>query len=367
MTNKVQEASETNFVSNMFGPIQFFTDVLSGAVQLLKPIFSGILAVFLFWSSMSFISHTFQKDLSLVICRFPLSSFIPLCQSPIPDFSHLVTRQVETYEQIMDQTLSQNSNTASLALDIKKAELATGDLRTLVKYSSLSIAPELVNRLNDFVDKARTVGRSLQVLQSRTRSSLDNLITYNLFALKALESVRDGKASGKDLALAYERMMSLVENDLRRMILVGQETLGSLADLDTMLLSIHELTAQEKTLQSLEYNRLLAQLWSFLGGNIEKKAIFRENLDLLQQLDFKRRHAVGQIQATLYSLTSFQLDLEELREQVVIPTLIDIPVEIHIENVGKGIERLRNSRVAMKSIDNGSSAKGEIGKKISET
>ncbi|PKC56347.1 hypothetical protein RhiirA1_353857 [Rhizophagus irregularis] len=285
----------------------------------------------------------------MIICKFPLSSHIPLCHAPIPDFSRLVDRQVETYEQIMDQQLSYNGPSSSLALDIKKAELATADLRTLIKYSSLVTVSELANRLTLFVDKARSVGRDLQILQARTRRSLNNLITYNIFALKALEDVRDKKISAKELAGAYNQMMSLIENDLKRMILVGQDALGSLADLDEMLIAIHDLATHESAYQNKELNKLLAELWTIFGGNRVRKQLFEENLELLKNLDKHRRTAVSQIQTTLYSLTSFQLDMEELREQVSRPSIIEMPVEVHIESIGKGIERLRNSKVALKS------------------
>ncbi|CAB4484297.1 unnamed protein product [Rhizophagus irregularis] len=225
----------------------------------------------------------------------------------------------------MDQQLLYNGPSSSLALDIKKAELATADLRTLIKYSSLVTVSELANRLTLFVDKARSVGRDLQILQARTRRSLNNLITYNIFALKALEDVRDKKISAKELARAYNQIMSLIENDLKRMILVGQDALGSLADLDEMLIAIHDLATHDK------------------------KTIIRRNLELLKNLDKHRHTAVSQIQTTLYSLTSFQLDMEELREQVSRLSIIEMPVEVHIESIGKGIERLRNSKVALKS------------------
>nr|CAG8432989.1 7439_t:CDS:2 [Entrophospora candida]CAG8437297.1 12117_t:CDS:2 [Entrophospora candida] len=296
---------------------------------------------------MNFLSTTYNNDIKTGVCAIiPLSSsFIPMCQTPIPDFSRLVNRQVETYEQIMDQQLSHTGASSSLALDIKKAELATSDLRVLIKYSSLTCASELVDRLSEFVDKSRNVGRNLQVLQARTRSSLDNLITYNLFALKALENVRDKKVSGKDLAEAYNQMMTLIENDLKRMIFVGQDSLGSLAELDEILLSIHDLTAHEESLQKLGNSQLLAEIWSFLGGNRVKRQKFEDNLSLLNDLDRQRRVAISQIQTTLYSLTSFQLDMEELREQVSRPSLIEMPIQVHIESVHRGIERLRNSRL----------------------
>ncbi|CAG8682256.1 968_t:CDS:2 [Acaulospora morrowiae] len=336
-------------VNPVLDSINFFKDIIVGALLILKPIFSLALALLIGYFALKFVSNSFYDDASLIVCSMPLLGVLPLCQTPIPDFTKLVNRQVDTYEQIMDQQLSYNGPSSSLALDIKKAELATADLRTLIKYSTLVSAPEIVNRLTEFVEKARNVGRNLQVLQSRTKSSLDNLITYNLFALKALENVRDKKLSGRELITAYSQMMTLIEGDLKRMILVGQDALGSLTDLDGILLSIHELTTKEASLQRAERGKLLAELWSILGGNLEKKQIYRENFDLLQDLERQRKIAVSQVQATLYGLTSFQLDIEELREQVSRPSMIEMPIEVHIENVGKGIERLRKSKVVLKS------------------
>ncbi|CAG8708041.1 2555_t:CDS:2 [Acaulospora morrowiae] len=342
--------SGNNKVANpVLDSINFFKDIIVGALVILKPIFSTALALWIGYFALKFVSNSYYDEVSLILCSMPLSGMLPLCQTPIPDFTKLVNRQVDTYEQIMDQQLTYDGPSSSLALDIKKAELATADLRTLIKYSSLVSGPEIVNRLTEFVEKARNVGMNLQVLQSRTKSSLDNLITYNLFALKALENVRDKKVNARELRTAYSQMMTLIEGDLKRMILVGQAALGSLTDLDGILLSIHELTTQEASLQRAELGKLLAELWSIVGGNLEKKQIYRENLELLQDLERQRKIAVSQVQTTLYGLTSFQLDIEELREQVSRPSMIEMPIEVHIDNVGKGIERLRNSKVAIKS------------------
>ncbi|CAG8802303.1 7590_t:CDS:1, partial [Racocetra fulgida] len=130
-----------------------------------------------------------------------------------------------------------------------------------------------------------------------------------------------------------------------------------LADLDEMLIAIHDITTREGAFQKTERTALFAQMWTRLGGNFVKRQIFEENLQLLKDLDKQRRIAVSQIQTTLYSLTSFQLDLEELREHVSRPSLVEMPIEVHIENVGKGIERLRTSKVALRSNDDGIKAK----------
>lgn len=124
-------------------------------------------------------------------------------------------------------------------------------------------------------------------------------------------------------------------------------------------MSIHEIITQESIFQKGELGNLLAELWTFLGGNRLKRQIYEDNLRLLYDLDGQRKKAVSRVHTTLLTLTSFQHDLEELREQVVTPSLVEMPIEVHIENVGKGIERLRGSKLALKSVDGGGKAIGD--------
>lgn len=50
----------------------------------------------------------------------------------------------------------------------------------------------------------------------------------------------------------------------------------SLADLDEMLIAIHDLATHESAYQNKELNKLLAELWTIFGGNKVRKQLFEE-------------------------------------------------------------------------------------------
>jgi hypothetical protein len=85
------------------------------------------------------------------------------------DYPKLVDVQSVTFEQLLDESVGGSS----LALEIKKAELATSDLVTLVKVSDLKSRDMLAESLNDFVDDARKAGRGLQKLNSKVGGAVD--------------------------------------------------------------------------------------------------------------------------------------------------------------------------------------------------
>ena len=89
----------------------------------------------------------------------------------------MVELQTKTFEQILEDTVG-STNTA---IDIKKAELATRDLITLVKISQLSAKDILVAALTDFIDDSRETADALHSLNAKADSSLDRLVLKSLF------------------------------------------------------------------------------------------------------------------------------------------------------------------------------------------
>lgn len=81
----------------------------------------------------------------------------------------MVEIQSKTFEQLLDETVG----STSLALDIKKAEMATHDLVTLVKISDLRSRDRLADALVSFSDDARDTARGLQKLNARISGSVD--------------------------------------------------------------------------------------------------------------------------------------------------------------------------------------------------
>ncbi|CAB4397381.1 unnamed protein product [Rhizophagus irregularis] len=200
-----------------------------------------------------------------------------------------------------------------------------------IKHSPLNTYSELPDKLIKYIDKARIFDKDLQILQTRTKSSLDKLITY-LCALKI--SVNHNKANTND---AYYQTTTFIETELREMILVFQYARRSLADLDEISVELHDLTTYELTRYKREYNKLLDSFWSKLGGNSRKIQEYEENLTLLKDLDKRLRMALSHIGTTSRNLESFLLNLDELRKLV---SVTEMPIKIHIEIVWKGVVRL---------------------------
>ena len=85
------------------------------------------------------------------------------------DYSTLVDLQTRTFDQLLDESIGNRG----LALEVKKAEMASNDLITLVRASNLKSKDQIAERLSRFVDDARGTGRSLHSLGSRILGAVE--------------------------------------------------------------------------------------------------------------------------------------------------------------------------------------------------
>jgi hypothetical protein len=85
------------------------------------------------------------------------------------DFPSLLNVERKTLEALLDETVEG----PGLALAIKKAEMATSDLATLVRVSNLNSRDVLADSLGEFVKDARKVGRGLTRFSSRVGGAVD--------------------------------------------------------------------------------------------------------------------------------------------------------------------------------------------------
>ena len=83
---------------------------------------------------------------------------------------------VQTESSILEKLLDESVENAGLSLDIKKSEMATSDLVTLVKFSELKSKDQLVEHLETFIDDSKKTGRALQRLGSRVNGAVDRYI-----------------------------------------------------------------------------------------------------------------------------------------------------------------------------------------------
>ncbi|KAG5647326.1 hypothetical protein DXG03_000394, partial [Asterophora parasitica] len=85
------------------------------------------------------------------------------------DYPKLIDVQSTTFEHLLDESVGGSG----LSLEIKKAELATTDLVTLVRISDLKARDTLSDTLGEFVEDAKKTGRDLQKLSSKIGGAVD--------------------------------------------------------------------------------------------------------------------------------------------------------------------------------------------------
>lgn len=314
---------------------------------MLKPVISLLIAIAVVITTLSYLFRTCQDLLLDTVCPTPIiGNFLPICRNylhAVPDFTHFVKLQETLYDGMLSQT---NADSIS-ALELKKVELATRDLQAVIKHSSLVSNDILEAKLGEYIGRSRKFGRDIQSLQAQTRGVIDNLITYNTFTFRKLTEVETKKSSRQDLRTLYEHAMTLVEKESKRLIIAIEKAMGSLYLLEEDLHSVHEISIQEELYQRSEHPDILADLVNVISGKGARRPLIEENLRLLVSFDKERSNAAGQLMVMLDRMQAFQMDLEELRSQVVAPILVPdaIPLEMHIENVGKAIERLKSGKV----------------------
>ena len=158
--------------------MKYVWGVLSTSLWLLKKPLSFILFLFLLATIISRVNQTLRTAFA-PLCFIPGISNLALCRSSPThhdhrppqwaDYPKLVDVQSATFEQLLDESVGGKG----LALEIKKAEMATVDLNTLVRVSNLKSRDMIAQSLTNFVEDAKRTGRGLQKLNSKVGGAVD--------------------------------------------------------------------------------------------------------------------------------------------------------------------------------------------------
>ncbi|KAJ7764757.1 hypothetical protein B0H16DRAFT_1525666 [Mycena metata] len=348
--------------------VGYVLDVLRMAIQLLRKPLSFLVFLWLFAFILSRISHTLRAAFS-PLCYIPGLSSSSLClpegyatasenrRSPKwADYPTLVDVQSATIEQLLDESTSGSA----LALKIKKAEMATTDLVTLIRVSELKSRDMLGDALRQFVDDARTTGRALNKLNAKVGGAVDGIMAVNDYALQTIEAAHSESSPSilrhlvpwapkpkTDLVLStFEDSMNYLSFTMQGLILEFELNLQNLNKLEEQLSVLHELVSREDGSISSAKSELLGELWTKVGGNRRKLRGYEHHLHLLKGLTEYRKQALVHVVSALHTLTQMSEDIENLRERVTAPELTGsrIPVEVHIKSIQSGLERVKEGR-----------------------
>lgn len=345
----------------------YILDVFLRAVRLMRIPLSIMLFLWMLAFAMIRLSGALRTAFS-PMCYLPVVSRSALCAPLDPqitkwaDFPHLMETQGSTFEKLLEGSVGGSG----LSIEIRKAEFATADLATLVRYSDLKSNDTLADLLTTFVKDAKNTARGLTKLSSRIGGAVDNVMAVNGYAMRTIQEAEKNAPSPYSLMAlipfhtgpttqevivdTFTTAMDTFSVAIQRLILEAEISLHNLDVLEEDLSAVREVVMREDIDVTAEKSELLGALWTMLGGNKRALRDTDRRLNLLQDLGDYRKQAQAHVVAALQTLNSMSEDMEDLRERVAAPELVDgrIPLHVHIESIQSGLQRLQEGRVRAK-------------------
>lgn len=363
--------------------LSYGTSVLGMAVQNAKPLLGWALLIYALVAGLIFASGFVTNSLNNAlspICRLPLTShfsFCPNLNTPELKGAAEFDKLVQAQDAFQDVIASSQTG-INLPLDMKRSEAGIRDLKHIVQYSKLDSRNELVFEFAGFIDTARQASADLSRFNARIGRALDHIVSTNRWTLNVIDSVAATEAAhgslarwaarnlnvfaafqpvalSRDLLLdQYLRHTSAVEEQILHLIAEAHALRDILDNLDARLDVIASIATRDGLKLAENKDELFASLWTKLGGNRATVAKLRQQLDILQNVGTYRRAAWGHVTSTLVKLQEIQHSLEDLRERVAMPETLGVervPLEVHIQSINLGIERLEMQRDSTRRLE----------------
>ncbi|KAK1093059.1 hypothetical protein LTR48_003075 [Friedmanniomyces endolithicus] len=381
-----EDASQPNVLwRRVLRPLLAYAfDVAGMALQNLKPLLGYALLVYILVGALvfgaGFATNTITNALT-PICRIPGASYLhlPFCPSPTTtelqgpaEFDKLVQAQSQ-----FEDVLASTQVGANLPMDMKRSEASIRDLKHVVQYSTLPSRNELVFEFTGFIDTARQASQDLSKFNSRIGRAVDQILSTNRWTLSVIDGVSATEASrgtlsrwatsnlnifspfqpvalSRDVLLdQYLRHTGAVEEQILTLITEAQALLNILDNLDGRLDIIASIATRDGIKIDDNKEELFAYLWTKLGGNRNTVAKLAQQSELLKEVGAYRRLAWAHVTTTIVRLQAIRDTLEDLRERVALPEVVGekVPLEVHIESIRLGIERLEQQREAGRRVE----------------
>ncbi len=368
-------------------PLAYLGDIVGLVLGNAKPliayfVFAYLIGAALVFSS-GFLTNSINNALS-PLCRVPgVITFFspPFCHSHIAGglegpakFDKLVQAQSQ-----FEDVLAASSTGANLPLDMKRSEAGIRDLKHVVQYSTLPSRNELVYEFDGFISTARQASSDLSKFNSRIGRAVDHILSTNRWTIGVIDGIREeesGRGSmgkffnshlnifapfqpvslSRDVLLdQYLRHTGAVEEQIVALINEAQALLGILENLDGRLEVIADISTRDGLKAEYNKDELFAYLWTKLGGNRSSVKKLDAQLQLLRDVGSYKRIAWAHVTTTIVKLQAIRDNLEDLRERVAMPETVGtdkVPLEVHIDAINLGIERLEEQRDAnRKSVE----------------
>ena len=388
--------------------IDYALDIVLSSLKFLKKPISWVLAAYLFAGLVTLVSNLLTNSIYTAltpVCRIPgVPTTLGLLNVPIcsyhssydgqegaspptidassasaadPEFSSLMSAQNHLSE-ILDDTTS----SLSLPLSMKRSETSIRDLRQIVRFSTLNSRHELVLEFDGFIETARTASYDLQKFNSHVGRAVDITLSTARWTERILDDMaHKASSSGTLLPRVVSNLLypftpipftksrlldqylvhtSLISSEITNLIDEAQALLLLLQNLEDRLEVIHSISFASSQSAQVSKDEILTHLWTMLGGNRAQLSKYNHHLRLLRQLGEYRTQAFAHVSGTILKLQAMGAELEELRTRVDAAGLEkeyghkkEVPLEVHIESIRLGVERLEEGRARAREVERG--------------
>ncbi|KAL7939499.1 hypothetical protein V8C35DRAFT_10137 [Trichoderma chlorosporum] len=248
------------------------------------------------------------------------------------DFTSLMEVQ-SGFESVLDKS----AYGLSMPLELKSSEMATRNLKSLLKETEVMAREDFILELNGYIEKVGRAGSDLQTFYIHIGSTVDSIININRWTLRHINSLsmepeapslplaiawairplsflRTSEQAGNDRALLdkYSEHVSLVQDRLGKLLDEGKALLLLLHQSHSQLGVITEQAQQLPGAGAAKPDSLLSSIWAYIGSLIEEPRNFDEQIVLLKKVDSQYAKTISHLVGLIEELKDIQLYLGDL-------------------------------------------------------
>jgi hypothetical protein len=148
----------------------------------------------------------------------------------------------------------------------------------------------------------------------------------------------------------FTASLNVQASELTRLIMEAEINVANLDKLELKLSDFYDTMMEEDQSLKSAKSELLAALWTKLGGNKRQIRDMDDHMSLMKNLGLYRKKALAHVVVALETLNGMSAEMEELKDRVAAPEVVGskIPVQVHIQSIKEGLERLKEEKLRAK-------------------
>lgn len=251
------------------------------------------------------------------------------------DFTKLM--QVQSgFESVLDKS----AYGLSMPLGLKRSEIATRSLRSLLKENEIATREDFIMELNAYIAKVGQVGGNWQTFYIHVGSTVDSVININRWTLRHINSLsmepespslppsvawiirplslfKSSEQAGNDRALLdkYSEHINLVQDRVDKIIEEGKALSLLLHQGQTHLGAINDQAQRLSSAEKTKPKSFMSAIWAYIGNLIEEERNFNEQITLLKEVDVQYTDAISHLSSLIDELKDIRLYLGDLLER----------------------------------------------------